>query len=72
MANKNNGEAFFDEVHPLILLLFLPIYTLNHLDLFLCHSIFHVTDQSTLLYQHLFGHVDQEVAEGSYVKFGGA
>ena len=65
MANKNNRDAFFDEVCLLFLLLSFSIS--NYVDFFFDRCTCHVSNQLELLHQHCSGYDNREVVEGSYV-----
>ena len=59
VANKNNGDAFFDEVSLLVPLLWNYVnFILNYVNFESECCACHESDQSTLLHQHLSGHDD--------------
>ena len=66
VANKNNGDAFFDEVSLLVPLLWNYVnFILNYVNFILNYVNFeseccacHESDQWALLHQHLSGHDD--------------
>ena len=59
VANKNNGDAFFDEVSLLVPLFWNYVnFILNYVNFESECCACHESDQSALLHQHLSGHDD--------------